>query len=144
MKISSKTDYALRTIMYLAMNREKGVITIAEIAKEENIPIKFLEQILLALKLGGVVVSKRGARGGYSMVKDPSDISLYEILKITEDSILLPKREVKWADFSKDPYEGLWDDLNQYVNSTLKKSKLSGILKIAATLSEGRSKDFSI
>ncbi|MFA5272344.1 MAG: Rrf2 family transcriptional regulator, partial [Candidatus Omnitrophota bacterium] len=65
MKITYKGDYALKTVLDLALNYGKGVVTINELAKNADIPIKFLEQILLDLKRGGFVESKRGKIGGY-------------------------------------------------------------------------------
>ena len=72
MKITYKGDYALKTILYLACSYGHGPLTIHQIAREADMPIKFLEQILLDLKRGGFVESKRGKVGGYLLAKPPS------------------------------------------------------------------------
>ena len=81
MRISKKAEYALRALV--AMARAPGRSwSIHELAAEERIPIKFLEQILLALRRGGVLNSKRGVGGGYTLVREPNDISLAEVVAI--------------------------------------------------------------
>ena len=67
MKLSKKGEYALRALTYLGAPGAPSVVSIQEIARQENIPKKFLEQVLLALKKAGLVQSSRGKAGGYSL-----------------------------------------------------------------------------
>jgi len=90
-KLTRKGEYALRAVLVLSDNFGKGPLKIREIAREENIPIKFLEQILLELKKTGVLQSKPGIGGGYSLVRPPGEISLAEIIRII-DGPLAPLR----------------------------------------------------
>ncbi|MFX1450892.1 MAG: RrF2 family transcriptional regulator [Promethearchaeota archaeon] len=87
MKLTVKSEYALLAILYLSKNYEKKIIKIEEIAKEENIPKKYLEQILLILKRSGYLSSKRGAEGGYKLVKSPKDITIAEIVRLMDGPI---------------------------------------------------------
>jgi len=86
MKISKKGEYALKALIELAINYDKGlaVTLINEIAERENIPSKYLEQILLSLKNAGILVSKRGVGGGYTLSRAPQDISLGEVIRVVE------------------------------------------------------------
>lgn len=84
MRISRKGDYALRAMAYLAMNYGRGRVRISEIARHERIPKKFLEQILLELRRAGLVESKRGIGGGYSLMKAPHRVSLAQIIRIID------------------------------------------------------------
>jgi Rrf2 family protein len=84
MKISYKGDYALKTLIELAFNYDKGVVPIQELAKKGDIPDKFLEQVLLTLKKGGFVDSKRGVSGGYFLAKSPENITIGEVLRFIE------------------------------------------------------------
>ncbi|MGQ9602638.1 MAG: RrF2 family transcriptional regulator [bacterium] len=84
MRISRKGDYALRAMAYLAMNYGRGRVRISEIARHERIPKKFLEQILLQLRRAGLVESKRGIGGGYSLMKAPHKVSLAQIIRIID------------------------------------------------------------
>lgn len=86
MKISKKGEYALKALIELAINYDKGIgaTLINDISESENIPPKYLEHILLNLKNGGILVSKRGVGGGYTLARPPSDISLGEILRMVD------------------------------------------------------------
>ena len=84
MKISQKGLYALQAMMMLARHREQGAIKIREIAYEEDLPEKFLELILLELKNARMVESVRGAKGGYQLRRDPSEIQLSEITRLID------------------------------------------------------------
>jgi Rrf2 family protein len=84
MKISQKGLYALQAMMMLARHYRQGAIKIREIAYEENLPEKFLELILLELKNARIVESVRGAKGGYQLRRDPSEIRLSEIMRLID------------------------------------------------------------
>lgn len=90
MKISYKCDYALKALFALALNYsegENGVMSIQEIAELGDMPKKFLEQILLSLKNGGFVKSKRGMEGGFSLARHPRDITVGEVVRFIEGPI---------------------------------------------------------
>ncbi|MCK9603067.1 MAG: Rrf2 family transcriptional regulator [Candidatus Omnitrophica bacterium] len=84
MRITYKGDYALKTILALALHYGNGPFTIHDIAKNADMPIKFLEQILLDLKRGNFVESKRGKVGGYLLAKPPSQINLGEVIRFID------------------------------------------------------------
>ena len=84
MKITYKGDYALKALFYLALSHHdsgNGVVSIAELAKAGDMPVKFLEQILLALKQGGFVKSKRGINGGFYIAKLPREITMGDVIR---------------------------------------------------------------
>jgi Rrf2 family protein len=87
MKISQKGLYALQAMMMLARHHHQGAIKIREIAYEEDLPEKFLELILLELKNARMVESVRGAKGGYQLRRDPSDIPLSEIMRLIDGPV---------------------------------------------------------
>lgn len=84
MKISQKGLYALQAMMMLARHHHQGAIKIRDIAYEEVLPEKFLELILLELKNARMVESVRGAKGGYQLRREPSDIYLSEIIRLID------------------------------------------------------------
>ena len=84
MKISQKGLYALQAMMMLARHHNQGAIKIREIAYEEDLPEKFLELILLELKNARMVESVRGAKGGYQLRRQPSEIRLSEIMRLID------------------------------------------------------------
>jgi Rrf2 family protein len=86
--ISQKAKYALRALVALAKTNTPGeTLLISDIADQQRIPRKFLEQILLDLKHHGIVVSRRGKTGGYLLLKQADEISFGEILRIIDGPI---------------------------------------------------------
>jgi Rrf2 family protein len=87
MRLSKKGEYAVRALVEIGFEshlRPKNLIQISTVAQRTNIPEKFLEQILLALRNGGVLKSKRGVEGGYSLAKAPDDITLGEVIRLLD------------------------------------------------------------
>ncbi|MGV3588517.1 MAG: RrF2 family transcriptional regulator [Adhaeribacter sp.] len=82
--LSKKAKYALKALLYLTKNADKGLILISEIANTERIPRKFLEAILVDLKTQGVLQSTRGKNGGYSLAKDPAQVSVGNIVRMID------------------------------------------------------------
>ena len=89
MKISTKIRYGTRAILELASHYGEGPIELKEIAKKENISIKYLEQVINPLRANGLVKAIRGSKGGYSLAKPPSEICLCEVIEILEGPLSL-------------------------------------------------------
>jgi Rrf2 family protein len=87
--LSMKTQYAFKALMYLAQKDTSGPVLIAEIADKKNIPLKFLENILLELKKAGVLDSKKGKGGGYFFNENPSKIKLARVMRLIDGPIAL-------------------------------------------------------
>lgn len=87
--LSMKTQYAFKALMYLAQNDSGEPVLIAEIAEKKNIPLKFLENILLELKKAGILSSKKGKGGGYFFNQPPSDVRLAKVIRLIEGPIAL-------------------------------------------------------
>jgi Rrf2 family protein len=87
--MSKKCKYALKALIRLGQEYGGGPVLTDDIAQSEHIPKKFLELILLDLKHAGYVRSKQGAKGGYRLVQDPSEISLAEIYRLFDGAIAL-------------------------------------------------------
>lgn len=89
MKISARSRYATRILIDLAQNEKDSPLRTTSIAERTGISVQFIEQILKPLKQSELVVSKRGAMGGYSLNKRPEEISLGEIIRIMEGPLCL-------------------------------------------------------
>jgi Rrf2 family protein len=87
--LNKKTQYAFKALEYLAEHREKGPILISEIAEKKNIPLKFLENILLELKNEGILDSKKGKGGGYLLKLPPNKIPLARIIRKIDGPIAM-------------------------------------------------------
>lgn len=87
MHITYKGDYALKAILNLAVHYGEAVVTINDLARVTDAPIKFLEQVLLDLKRGGFVESRRGKVGGYRLAKPPAQIKLGDVVRFIDGPI---------------------------------------------------------
>ena len=84
MRISAKGEYAIKAVLDLSLQRHRGLIPIQEIAARQRIPQRYLEQVLLALKRGGLLVSRRGSSGGYQLTKSPDEITVGAVLRAVD------------------------------------------------------------
>jgi Rrf2 family protein len=87
--LSKKTKYGIKALSFLARQENQIPIPIADIAKSENISIKFLESILLLLRYSGFLGAKKGKGGGYYLIKEPRDINMAHVYRILEGPIAL-------------------------------------------------------
>jgi len=104
MQITYKGDYALKALLYLALHYNKDIVSMQELAKKLDIPIKFLEQIFLELKKGKFVESKRGIKGGYFLARAPKDIRIGDVVRFIDG----PIEPIACASISKE-YKGCAD-----------------------------------
>jgi Rrf2 family protein len=87
MKLSLRGEYALRALLVLGLNFDEPLVRIQKISDQQNIPKRFLEQILNDLKSAGLVRSKRGMAGGYRLARRPEQISLAEVVRHVEGAL---------------------------------------------------------
>lgn len=87
MKLSVRGEYALRALLVLGQHYGEPVVSIQTICEEQNIPKRFLEQILNDLKGTGAVESKRGIAGGYRLARPPQDITLASVIRHIEGAL---------------------------------------------------------
>lgn len=89
MKLSKKTDYALRALFTLVEHYGRGPIPIRELARRNEVPKRFLEHIMLEMKARGWVDSSAGKQGGYVLARDPSKVTMGEVIRHF-DGVLAP------------------------------------------------------
>ncbi len=87
--LTKKTKYALKALLLLAREYDRGPVLIADLAQRERIPRKFLELILLDLKNHGILRSKKGKGGGYMLNKSPAAINLGQVIRVLDEPIAL-------------------------------------------------------
>src|SRR5512141_2416431 len=87
MKLSLRGEYALRAMLVLGLNYEQPVVRIQTISDQQNIPKRFLEQILNDLKSAGLLLSKRGVAGGYRLARRPELSTLAEVVRHVEGAL---------------------------------------------------------
>lgn len=123
MKLTYKGDYALKALLDLALNYEQGVATIHDIAKRIDAPVKFLEQVLLDLKKGGFVESKRGNVGGYQLSRDPASITVGQVVRYIDGPIepiaCVEKGYSHCLDLRKCVFKNIWQKVAQVTSEVI-------------------------
>ncbi len=115
MNVSVKGEYALQAVFDLACQGGRSTVKIADIARRQRIPQKFLELILSSLKQGGFVESRRGAEGGYLLARDPSAITVGEVLRFIEGA----RDRKKGRRRGENPFSELWDRVDSAVSAVI-------------------------
>ncbi len=87
MKLTTRGRYGARALMEFAKNYKQGPLSLKEVSSLQEIPLKYLEQIVVILKEAKLIKSFRGPAGGYELRKDPKKINLLEIIEVLEGSI---------------------------------------------------------
>ncbi len=124
MKVSTKGRYAIRLMIDIGI-QNNGYVRLKDVAKRQEISIKYLEQIVGSLQKAGLLLSSRGAQGGYRLAKNPEDYKIGEILRATEGSIApvscleedVNKCSRNHMCSTVDFWQGLYTVINDYLDS---------------------------
>ena len=141
MRISSRGQYGLRALAVLAERHGGGPVQVREIARAERLSAKYLEQLLGRLRTGGLVKSVRGARGGYTLARDPREIRVREVLLLLEGS-LAPTGCVDEGGRCGDgegtcPAHGLWAGLHATILTYLDSHSLADFVRETTNTTNG-------
>lgn len=132
MEISCKSEYALLALIELAVVYDSGEpLQIRQISAQQNIPDRYLEQLLATLRRGGIVRSQRGAKGGYLLAREPWKITLFDVLACLEGFDHQPINQ-ETALKSGKTLEGsivceIWQEANDAANSVFQKYTLKDL-----------------
>lgn len=117
MKLSAKVRYALLALIELAdRHQQSNYLQVDEIVAAQNIPYRYLMQLLISLRRGGIVRSHRGIKGGYCLTKAPEDITILEIVTCLEGILQLEKSDQELTESLDNLLiEDIWQEANQSV-----------------------------
>ena len=85
--ITSKSPYAVRALAELARRGDSAPVPIGDLARARDIPVQFLEGLFASLRRAGILQSQRGVKGGYSFARDPSDVTVLEVVELLEGEL---------------------------------------------------------
>ncbi|MCS6952303.1 MAG: Rrf2 family transcriptional regulator [Bryobacterales bacterium] len=128
-KISVKGQYALQAVFDLATQPQGAPVKIAEIARRQRIPQKFLELILANLKQGGFVESRRGAEGGYLLARPPETITVGEVLRHIEGPAGEGSRGARRRGREETPFTELWRSVDRAVSAILDRTTFAELAR---------------
>jgi len=125
MHFSVKGEYALKAIFDLSSQNSKEPVKIADIARRQEIPQKFLELILASLKQGGFVASRRGAEGGYMLAKPAENITMGAVLRFIDG----PRDKTRSDENVDSPFGPVWDRVEKAISSELDNTNFAGLCR---------------
>lgn len=131
MKISTKGRYAIRLLIEIGM-REDEYVKLKDAAKKQDISLKYLEQISSLLQKAGLVISSRGANGGYKLAKNAEDYTILEILEVTEGNMAvvscLEDEKNQCSRYKFCSTIDLWEGLNAVIKEYLEGRNLKELI----------------
>jgi Rrf2 family cysteine metabolism transcriptional repressor len=133
MKLTTKSEYSLLALIYIARNEEHGYIKIEEICNEYDISKKYLEQIFISLKQARYIITKTGASGGYKLAKPAGEISIAEIIRLM-DGALAPTLAVSKYFFEHTPLEKenkvmeVFKEIRDHISNKVEQLKISDLV----------------
>ena len=121
MKLTTKGRYAVTAMLDLALHFEQGAVTLSDIAKRQGISLSYLEQLFAKLRRNGLVDSIRGPGGGYNLAREPSRISVAEIVLAINENIDARRcgGEQNCAQDERCLTHQLWEDLSERIHTFL-------------------------
>lgn len=135
MRISTKGRYALQLMVDLAQNNNGQNIALKDVARRQNISLKYLEQIITILNKAGYVISTRGSNGGYRLALNPEDYTVGMILRLTEGS-LAPANALDKSLSSNEKEDVttlfVWEQINRAVDNVIDNITIADIIKNGA------------
>ena len=129
-ELSCKSEYAILALLELANNYQSGEpLQIRQIAAQQKIPDRYLEQLLATLRRGGIVKSQRGSKGGYLLTREPGRITLFEVVACLEglDKVQKRQQELQPRTVDSAVIREIWQEACQSLNSVLQNYTLADI-----------------
>ncbi len=130
LQIPRRVDYGLRAIIYLSTQDPEKCCSIAEIARQQNVPKKFLEKIIQDLMRRGLIRSKRGSCGGYTLARMPDQISFYDVIEALEGPIavnICMSEELSCDQLPRCAMVGVWSEIQQKVTEVFTRTTLADL-----------------
>jgi Rrf2 family protein len=124
MNVSVKGEYALQAIFDLSNQSAREPVKIADIAKRQKIPQKFLELIMAGLKQAGFVESRRGAEGGYLLARSPESITVGEVLRHVEGG-----KSTRNSKGAGQPLDALWKRVDEAVSEVIDRTTFADLVR---------------
>jgi len=148
-KVSFKGDYALKTILDLSLHYGQGVVQIRDISKRQDIPLKYLEQILLTLKGAGFVQSKRGPSGGYHLAIAPGKITIGAVVRLMEGptspiTCVSTSGYCRCEDEARCVFRGVWLEVKTAVNDIVDRTTFEDLTKKVRAFNTGKVLSYEI
>lgn len=132
MRLSTRSRYGTRLILELALKYDRGPVYLKEISASQELSLKYLGQLIIPLKIAGIVKSSRGAHGGYYLAKSPDNIKLSEVIRALEGPVYLVECLENPDICNRQPdcvTRFFWNEINDVLHKTLEGITVSDMVE---------------
>lgn len=147
MRLSSKSRYAISAMLDLALNRDQGPVTLADISGSQRISLSYLEQLFASLRSNGLVRGVRGPGGGYHLAKALGEISIADIVCAVDEWVEYtrsPAYQQTVGDRTQAQVRGLWEDLSDQLYAFLEGISLETLVSQSASTADRQGADSAV
>ena len=130
MRLSTKSRYAVTSLLDMVMNSGKGPVSLAEISSRQGISLSYLEQLFAKMRRNNLVISTRGPGGGYTLSTDPAKVSISDIIYAVDDKLEVTNKDALPGGETYEPclIEQLWEELSEQISDYLTNISLQDMI----------------
>ena len=130
MRLSTKSRYAVTSLLDLVMHSDKGPVSLADISVRQGISLSYLEQLFAKMRRNNLVISTRGPGGGYSLGNSPDQVCIADVINAVDEEIQIADKDVGNAAAGYEPCltEQLWDELSAEIEGYLTTISLADMM----------------
>jgi len=130
MRLSTKSRYAVTSLLDMVMNSDKGPVSLAEISRRQGISLSYLEQLFAKMRRNNLVVSTRGPGGGYSLSTAPEEVSISDIICAVDEKVEVTNKDALAGSAAYEPCltEQLWEELSDQISTYLTNISLADMI----------------
>jgi Rrf2 family transcriptional regulator, iron-sulfur cluster assembly transcription factor len=144
MRLSTKSRYAVTSLLDMVMHSDKGPVSLADISQRQGISLSYLEQLFAKMRRNNLVVSTRGPGGGYRLSASPEEVSVSDIILSVDDKFEVTNKDALPGANNYEPCltEQLWDELSQQISSYLTGISLADMIRNQTSEAKYSEQDF--
>ena len=131
MRLSTKSRYAVTSLLDLVMHSDKGPVSLADISVRQGISLSYLEQLFAKMRRNKLVVSTRGPGGGYSLGSSPDQVCIADVINAVDEVMQIADKDVNNGSVNYEPCltEQLWEELSAEIESYLTTISLADMMR---------------
>jgi Rrf2 family iron-sulfur cluster assembly transcriptional regulator len=143
MRLSTKSRYAVTSLIDMVMHSDMGPVSLADISIRQGISLSYLEQLFAKMRRNKLVVSTRGPGGGYSLENSPETVCIADIIKAVDEEMNVINKDVMDGSTSFEPCltEKLWDELSEQIHDYLTTISLADMIQDEEVVELSRNHD---
>jgi Rrf2 family transcriptional regulator, iron-sulfur cluster assembly transcription factor len=144
MRLSTKSRYAVSSLLDMVMHSDKGPVSLADISQRQGISLSYLEQLFAKMRRNKLVISTRGPGGGYRLSVSPEEVSVSDIILSVDDKVEVTNKDALPGANNYEPCltEQLWDELSEQISSYLTGISLADMIRNQNSEDEYTQEDF--